>query len=155
MKKSPTVKKMWMNYISSLGNVDKEADGYETWHFCNNQSDADELAELVKAGTKRATASLLEAYLAEGEPLPKGGEYSVIINWAGEAQCIIRTTQVDLVPYGDVSEAFAATEGEGDKSLAYWRCAHWPIFEREMEAVGKKPNDQMIIVCERFEVVYQ
>jgi len=150
-----SVKEMWTNYIEKLDDVDKASVVYEVWHFCDNEADANELAALVKSGTKRATASLLEAYQADGEVVPAVGDYSVITDWAGEAQCIIRTTKVDLVPYGKVSEAFAATEGEGDGSLAYWRKAHWPIFKREMEALGKEPNEEMLIVCEEFEVVEQ
>lgn len=155
MNELNSVREMWIKFIAELSDVDKDALEYEAWHFCSNQKDADELADLVKAGTKRATASLMEAYQAEGESLPAVGDYSVIINWAGEAQCIIRTTKVDFVPYGQVSQAFAATEGEGDGSLAYWRKVHWPIFKREMEALGKSPNEEMLIVCEEFEVVYQ
>lgn len=155
MNESPTVKEMWKRYLDSLNAVDKETFCYEAWHFCDNQADADELAELVKAGTKRATASLLESYQAEQEPVPRIGDYSVIINWAGEAQCIIRTTSVDFVSFEKVSEEFAAIEGEGDKSLAYWRKAHWPYFSREMEAMGKKASENMIVVCEEFEVVYK
>ena len=85
---------------------------------------------------------------------PKVGNLSVIIDWSGAAICVIETMNIDIVPYKDVSEEFAATEGEGDKSLDYWRRAHWSYFSREMEAMGKKPSEDMLVICEKFQVVY-
>ena len=86
--------------------------------------------------------------------MPAVGDYSVIINWNGEAQCIIRTTSVEIVPFNEVTADFARTEGEGDRSLDYWRRVHWECFTRELQAIGKRPQETMPVVCETFEVVY-
>lgn len=128
---------------------------YTTWYFDNNEKDANELAELVLKGTKKATASLYKLYEIENEELPKVGDLSIITNWDGIAQCIIQTTNIEIVPYKDVTEEFAATEGEGDKSLAYWKRAHWNYFSSELKKVGMEPNEDMLVVCEKFEVVYK
>jgi len=80
---------------------------------------------------------------------------SIITDWNGEAQCIIETTNIDIVPYKDVTEEFAAREGEGDKSLEYWKRAHWSFFSREMKEIGKEPTEDMLVVCEEFEVVFK
>lgn len=150
-----SIKQMWEDYLSSLGeNPNNTNKKYTAWHFCDNEQDANELAELVVNGTKKATASLYLSYNTEDE-LPKVGDLSVIINWSGEAQCIIKTTNIEIVPYKDVTEEFAATEGEGDKSLEYWRRAHWSYFSREMKEIGKEPTDDMLVVCEKFEVIYK
>jgi len=53
-----------------------------------------------------------------------------------------------------VTEEFAATEGEGDGSLAFWRAAHWAAFSRELEGSERSPQPDMPVVCERFEVAY-
>ncbi|HEY6135555.1 MAG TPA: ASCH domain-containing protein [Rubrivivax sp.] len=50
---------------------------------------------------------------------------------------------------------FAATEGEGDGSLRYWRRAHEAYFARECERIGRVPESHMPVVCERFDVVYR
>ena len=126
----------------------------EAFHFCDNEADANELAELVLQGTKRATASLRWVYEAENEPLPKVGDLSVVTNWDGDPLCVIETTQVDVVPYDRVSEEFAAVEGGGDGSLRYWREAHWPFFSRECASLGREPTQEMPVICERFRVVY-
>ena len=146
--------KMWENYLELIGqDINKTNLKYTTWYFCDNEQDANELAELVVRGVKRATASLFLFY-ENGEEMPKVGDLSIIVNWKGEAQCIIKTINIDVVPFKDVTEEFAATEGEGDKSLEYWRRAHWSYFSREIKELGKEPNDDMLVVCEKFEVVF-
>jgi uncharacterized protein YhfF len=127
----------------------------EAFYFDDNQPSADELAALVLAGRKRATAGLLWAHDAETRPLPKPGDLSIVTNFRGDALCVIETRQVDVVPFDQVSAEFAATEGEGDGSLAYWRHAHTAFFGRECQRLGRQPAPDMPVVCERFEVVYR
>jgi uncharacterized protein YhfF len=45
-------------------------------------------------------------------------------------------------------------EGEGDKSLAYWKIVHWDYYTRELEAFDRVPRDSMIIVFQEFERVF-
>jgi uncharacterized protein YhfF len=127
----------------------------EAFHFDDNQPSADELAALVLSGRKRATAGLLWAHDAETRPLPRPGDLSIVTNFSGDALCVIETRQVDVVPFDQVSAEFAATEGEGDGSLAYWRRAHEAFFGRECRRLGRQPAPDMPVVCERFEVVYR
>lgn len=100
---------------------------YEAWAF---GAQADELAELVRRGEKTATASAYPLYELGGDPLPKEGEYSVILNSREEAVCIIRTTKVYVAPFCEITETHAFKEGEGDKSLSYWRKVHEEFSKR-------------------------
>jgi uncharacterized protein YhfF len=149
-----SVERLWAALLEARPDVAGPEDAYSAWHFCDNQADADELAGLVLAGRKRATAGALWSYEAEGEALPRAGDFSVITDWSGAACCVIRTLTVEVVAYDAVSEEFAATEGEGDGSLAFWREAHWAAFSRELEGSGRSPQPDMPVVCERFEVVF-
>ena len=124
---------------------------YEAWAFGD---DPDTLAELVRTGVKTATASAYPFYALEGEDLPKVGEYSVILDTKDEAVCIIRTTRVYVTPYREVTAEQAWKEGEGDRSLDYWRRVHEAFFRKELEAVGLTFTEDMGVVCEEFEVVY-
>ena len=126
---------------------------FDVWHFCNNESDANNLAELVKKGIKCATASLYDVYEAENEPIPVIDFYSVIINFDGLPQSIIRTTKIDIVPFEDVSAEFARVEGEGDKSLSYWRRVHIEFFSEEAELCNVSFTPKSLVICEQFEVV--
>lgn len=126
-------------------------DEYEAWAYGD---DPDTLAELTRAGVKTATAGAGPLYELEGEPLPRAGEYSVILNSRDEAVCVIRTTKVYTVPFDQVSAEQAYREGEGDRTLAYWRRVHEDFFRRELAEAGQTFSPEMPVVCEEFEVVY-
>ena len=42
------------------------------------------------------------------------------------------------MPFSEVDADFAATEGEGDGSLAYWQRAHKAFFGRECQRLGRE-----------------
>lgn len=127
-----------------------EAD-YEAWAFGD---DADTLAGLVADGIKTATASAFVFYELEGEPLPEAGQYSVILDSREEAVCIIKTTRVFVIPFCNVDDRQAWKEGEGDRSLSYWRSVHERFFREELAEAGLTFDESMQIVCEEFIRVY-
>ena len=151
--KADSPKAMWDAFLASAAGS-PEADSYTAWHFCDTLGPADALAELVRTGRKRATTAALWSHELTGEPLPRPGDLSVVTDWSGRARCIIRTTSVEIVAFSEVGEEFARAEGEGDGSLAWWRRAHWDYFTRVLASLGRLPEDDMPVVCERFEVVY-
>ncbi|MDZ4177629.1 MAG: ASCH domain-containing protein [Coriobacteriia bacterium] len=153
MDKSESVTAMWSTLAEVRPDLVAEGTTYSAWHFCDNESDANELADLVLAGTKRATAGLLWSYENEGEPLPRVGDLSIVTDWEGRARCVIRTTSVEIVPFEAVTPEFAAIEGEGDGSLAYWLRAHEAAFTRELADSGRALEPSSPVVCECFEVV--
>ena len=145
---SPAVEAFWRSFADATG-VDAP---YAAWAFGDDDTPelATELALLVRDGPKRATTSRLDSYDADGEPLPMVGGYGVILDGAGQPVCIIRTTRVDTKPFGEVDEEFAWVEGEGDRSLGYWRDAHERFFANE----GAPIADDDLVVLERFELVW-
>jgi uncharacterized protein YhfF len=149
------IQPFWSAFAATRPDDDVTSRFFEAFHFTDREASADELADLVVAGTKRATAGLLWDYEAEGEPITSAGQLSVVTDWAGNPRCVIETRSVAIVPFDDVDEEFAATEGEGDKSLRYWRESHWEFFERACARIGRTPDLRMPVVCERFEVVYR
>lgn len=138
---------MW-NLYSAKENITAD---YEAWAFGD---DADKLAQLVLDGVKTATASAYPLYALDGEVIPQEGEYSVILDSMDEAVCIIKTTKVFVVPFDEVDEHQAFQEGEGDRSLTYWRHVHEAFFRECMEDAGLIFDHKMNVVCEEFEKVY-
>lgn len=138
---------MWERFCEKSG---IKAD-YDDWAFGGAP---DALAELVLNGIKTATASAYPLYEQEQEPLPKAGDYSVILNTKGEAVCIICTTKVYVVPFREVSADHAFREGEDDRSLESWREVHRDFFTREMNDEGLSFDEDMPVVCEEFMRVY-
>src|SRR5206468_1116470 len=49
--------------------------------------------------------------------------------------------------------AFAAAEGEGDRSLVWWRAAHTAFFGRVLARLGGRLDATSIVVCERFRLL--
>jgi uncharacterized protein YhfF len=96
----------------------------------------------------------MQPVLAGNERVPQVGDLSIITNWDGDPLCIIQTTEVEIKPYNAVDPPFAYDEGEGDRSLAFWRAAHWRFFSRECASLGREPAEDMPVVCERFRVVF-
>ena len=123
---------------------------YEAWAFGEAP---DALAELVRQGVKTATCSAFAPYRIRGEKLPRVGGYSVILDSAGDAVCIVRTTRVSVIPFDRVPEVHARKEGEGDRSLEYWRRVHRDFLTRELGACRLEFDEQTPVVCEEFERV--
>ena len=144
-----TAKEMWLMFSRKNRPSTEE---YDAWAFGGAP---DKLAGLVMAGRKTATASVYELYPYDNEDLPKVGDYSVILDSSDNAVCIIRDTDVSMVPFKDVDEQHARREGEGDLSLAYWRDVHREFFTPELEEAGNKLTDDTGSVLETFEVVFK
>ena len=146
---------LWRTYLYSLPAGSARPDHYEAWAFGDNPAMADELVDLVLRGIKTATATLLWEFEADGDPLPKPGDFSLVLDGAGTPVCIIQTTQVEVMAFNQVDAGWAFDEGEGDRSLEYWREGHWRFFSRSCERIERTPSETMPVVCERFRVVFK
>lgn len=80
--------------------------------------------------------------------------YSIILDKQDHAVCIIQTTEVTIIPFDQVNDEHAYLEGEGDRTLDYWRKIHADFFTQEMENMGQQFHKDMLVVCEKFKVVY-
>lgn len=150
-----TIEDFWQAYLDSLGEEEPHPESYQAWSFGDTPEMADELGALVVQDIKTGTASLAWEYAYDQEPLPRAGEHSIILNGAGDPLCIIETTRVYIEPFNQVDAEQGYAEGEGDRSLEYWRDAHWSYFTRRCEAIGRKASEHMPVVCERFRVVWR
>ncbi|MGM0432540.1 MAG: ASCH domain-containing protein [Spirochaetota bacterium] len=142
---------MWKDFVSLYG---IEASSYELCQFGMTREEVNSLAQLAREGVKQATAGLLESYKREGEPLPKPGDFHVVTDWEGNAVCIIQASAVEVLPFDQITHSHAAKEGEGDKSLAYWRQAHLQYFTWEASELGLVFHESMEVVFMHFKTVY-
>ncbi|WP_448070507.1 ASCH domain-containing protein [Georgenia yuyongxinii] len=124
------------------------------WSFGKDAQEADELLALVVAGVKTATASALWEWEEEDEPLPQGGDLSIVCDGAGEPRLLVRTTSVQVVPFDQVPPEHAVAEGEGDKTLARWRDVHERYFREVLGPYGREFAADMPVVLERFTVLH-
>ena len=145
-----TAKQMWEAFLK----VNPAAAGEEAEAWYYGGDDADKLAQLTARGIKTATSSAYPLYESECEPLPCSGTYSVVMKRDGTAVCVVYATKVYVVPYREVSSEHAWKEGEGDRSLAYWRMVHEPFFVDALSKVGLTFSEDLNVVCEEFVKVY-
>ena len=116
----------------------------ETFSFGDSPDLANELLELVLSGTKCATCWAESQGLLSAEV----GKMMVVVDGQGVPRAVLKTIELTKRSFDEVDEAFAYDEGEGDRSLQYWRLAHTRYFTR----LGRyAPN--MTLWCERFELV--
>lgn len=132
----------------ALGTVQPPA-----WSFGSDPREADSLLALVLSGRKTATSSAAGPYPVRGEPVPRPGDLSIILDGAGRPRALIVTTAIDVVPYAAVGAEHAAAEGEGDLSLEHWRAVHAPFFTAELAEVGLTFDDDSEVVLERFRLL--
>lgn len=150
-----SIKLMWADYLAHQPQHPQHStDVPPAWHFCANEADANECAQLVLAGIKRATSPSLWSFESSNEALPQGGDLNIVTDWSGKAVCIIRTTKVQILPLDEITETHARIEGEGDGSLAWWRKAHWGYYHFELQEIGRDPQPDMPIVFQEFERIF-
>lgn len=123
------------------------------WSFGDSPALADDLLALTLRGEKTAMASALWEFEIDGDPLPQPGELAIILDGAGAPRALIRTTEVEIVPFKDVSPEHAALEGEGDRSLDYWRAEHERAWRGSLASTPYDFDTKMPVVCERFELL--
>ncbi|MEV6375759.1 ASCH domain-containing protein [Micromonospora sp. WP24] len=118
----------------------------------------DQLVAAILAGAKTSTTGLLLGYEREGEPLPRAGQRSVVIDSAERPVAVIELTEVRVVRLADVDLRHALDEGEGDESVAEWRAGHeqfWhsPEVRAELGDPDFTVDDDTLVVAERFRLV--
>jgi uncharacterized protein YhfF len=123
--------------------IPKRYQHLRTFAFGDSPALADQLLELVIKGVKTATCS------TEDEPNTSApGERWIVLDGRGEPRCVIETTEVTYRRFSEIDASFARDEGEGDRSLGYWRDAHRTYFGRLRRFI-----EDMRLMCERFRLV--
>lgn len=111
------------------------------------------LLQMIRGGQKRAGTGLVWWHEHTGQPWGAVGDIEIVLTHEHRPSVVTRITEVQVVPYRMVSAEYAAIEGEGDGSLAYWRAAHWDYFSRVCQQIGREPDEDMPVVCSVFEVL--
>ena len=143
-----TPQEMWNAYKKINPSIGDEIDA---WAF---GEEPDLLADLVLRGEKTATASAYDLYALEAESLPQEGTFDVILDSQNQAVSIVEITKVSVEPFNQVSVQHAFKEGEGDKTLAYWRQVHEDCFAEWLREAGLTFTPDSKVVLEEFRKVY-
>lgn len=151
---------MWAEYLAHRAISSDAAPHHVAESFGDYPALADELSNAIVHGDKRATSSLASEYAYYDERVPQPDDHCIICDGQGEPKAILRVISVDRSSFHEVDEQFAAAEGEGDLSLAYWQKEHEKFWRRTQKLIGRdwsptdtrKPGGELIL--ERFEICW-
>ncbi len=149
----PKVQRFWADFLAATGRP-AATPLYDAGPFGDRSDSADLLVDLVVRGEKTATTSLLREYEIDQKRPPRPGDLSVVTDGGGRPICVVETTAVEVLPFDQVGSEFAAAEGEGDRSLRFWRRTHRAFFERLCAELGETFEATSPVVCERFRVLH-
>ena len=121
--------------------------------FGDNPAMATELAQLVVDERKTATSSLLAEYERDDESLPQIGDMAIVCDGAGQPVAALSTVAVEQYPFDQVPVSVAEAEGEGDRTLLYWRQTHTEFFSRVHPDLWVGDGTDIVVV-EHFQVFY-
>jgi len=138
------IKKYWFDFLKNKNPLD-----YPLGDITIFGGDPQTLAQLVQDGVKTATTSSYELY-EPTEYMPQVGDYNIILDSNEDPVCITKTLVTEVVPFNQVSAEHAYHEGEGPRTLKYWREVHQDFFEKEYHEAGKNFTQNIPCLCEVF-----
>ena len=145
------IEPFWLAYQRAEG---VKVEGFSASALADTRALADERADLVLAGIKRAHATLRRDFQQDLDPLPQIGDHLVVLDGAGQPRAIVRCTHVELRRFNEIDDAFAFDAGEGDLSLRWWLTAHRQDFAERSERDGFEVDERVELVLEYFERVW-
>jgi uncharacterized protein YhfF len=145
---------MWAGYAAAHPDAVAATPEHTVEGFGDSAELADALLAHVLEGGKRATSELVAEFVARGEQLPRVGSHWIACDGAGRPRAILRSVELRVGPFGSADAAFAAAEGEDDRSLESWRREHRRYWSRTAAARGAAWSEEDEIVFERFAVVW-
>lgn len=148
---TPEVRMYWQQFVEQQ-QLPPNLQPAEIYSFGNTEQMANELARLVVIGQKTATTSAIELYEPD-EHIPQVGDYNVILDGRDRPVAITKTTACTIVKYNQVDAEHAFLEGEGDRTLDYWRSAHEAFFKAEYTEAGRVFTPDKLCLCEQFIIV--
>ena len=145
------IEPFWLAYQRAC-NVTVE--GFSAAALGHTRALADEFAELVLSGVKRAQATLHRDFQKDLEALPQPGDHLVVLDGEGTPRAIVRNTHVELRHFNEIDDAFAFEAGEGDLSLRFWLTAHRQDYAERGEVEGFEVHEALELVLEHFDLVW-
>ena len=156
-KLTPSAQAYWQSYLKTLSPSEQHelAQAFVESSVAGNVEIADRLLALYLNGKKTAGSSLVQDFVVSGDPLPKVGDFWIILDSKSNPRCIVKTVRLEINLFKDVGEKIAKAEGEGDLSLWQWRVGHRKFFTPSLERFGISDLDQAEVITHFFEVVYR
>jgi uncharacterized protein YhfF len=145
------IEAFWLDYQRACK---VEVPGFAATALGHSRALADQLAELIVEGIKRAHATLEHDFKVDNDGLPQPGDHLVVLDGRGRPRAIVRNTHVERRHFDEIDDAFAFEAGEGDLTLRWWLTAHRQDFAERAEREGFQVGERAVLVLEYFERVW-
>lgn len=149
---TPSEQLFWQNYLKK--NPQENPSRSVSASCPGNEEIADGLLALYLEGKKTAASGLVKDYHFHKDPLPQVGDYWIILDSKREPRCIVKTVRVEFFLFREISLEVAQAEGEGDRTIAFWKKAHTDFFSPFLEKLNIKNLEEEHVVVEFFNVVF-
>jgi uncharacterized protein YhfF len=149
---TPAVEAFWTTCIKQSQET-QTPDFYRVRYFGSDAAMARRLLDIIARGEKTVTFTTPWIYEGDRNATPVVGGYSVVTDFEGRPEVLLRTTGVKTMAYSDVTEEESRFEGDGARTLEAWRAIHWRFFTNALKPFGKQPSEDMPVTVEYFEVV--
>ena len=145
----------WKSYIESLSeeNLPIEPNIFAT--VPGGEEKADDLLQLYLLNKKNAGSGLVKYFERENIPMPKEGDFWIVLNSKNEPKLINKNINNKIFKFKDVTREIVIAEGEGDLSIEEWKKEHRVFFTYFVEKYQIVDLEEELIVTEFFEQVYK
>ncbi len=149
---TPEVEAFWQTCVRQSAIVPAK-DSYRVRYFGADEATARRLLDFIAAGEKTVTFTSPWIYQDDHNRTPVAGGYTVVTDFDGHPELLLRTTHVKTLAFSEVTEQETRFEGPGARPLDAWRRIHWNFFAHALKPLGKQPAEDMPVTVEYFEVV--
>jgi uncharacterized protein YhfF len=153
-KLKPRERAFWNEYVSRLPAPRRPRKPTVEAAFAGGRQATDALIRLYRQGKKTAGSSLVEDFASAGEPLPKVGNYWIILDSRSRPQFLVKTIRIEINLFGRIPAAVARAEGEGDLTVSCWQKVHRKAFLPFLAQWGIEDLDRAEVITEHFEILH-
>lgn len=129
-------------------------DRYKVRTYGGGDQMGDHLIDLIAQGEKTGSFSLQVEFDGREGEAPHPGDVYVVTRHDGTPKLIYRVDDVELVPFGEISDRHVAVESARLRNVAAWREVHWPFWTPVLRAMGREPSMDMPVIFQRFTLLY-
>lgn len=156
MKKlKPLERTFWKEYLVSISAAARPKKPFVYAGYAGGRKNTDALIRLYRAGKKSAGSGLVADYETAGDPLPKTGDYWILLDSRDRPRFLLKTIRTELNLFGRIPKSVARAEGEGDLSIAHWKKVHARFYYPFLGDWGVDDIDKAVVITEHFEIVHR
>jgi uncharacterized protein YhfF len=129
-------------------------DDYQVRWIGLDDATTDQVLSLIRAGDKTGTFTLPWIVEHTGQTIPAVGDTIILVDFRGHPQQIVRLTEIETVPFGQISTAHTALDGTPVRDLSIWRPLHTEYWNALLAPYDLSVSDEMPVWVEKFELLY-